>query len=69
MRKGDNSLKQKADQSYTLCRFLPCIIHDLVPEDDPKWLFLLEFLYLVDYLMSPSFVTSDALILRSLIGR
>ena len=35
--KSSGPLKQKYDQMFTLFRFLPLIIHDLIPSNDENW--------------------------------
>ena len=44
---------------FTLFRFLPLIIGDFIPVMDDTWLFLLDYLYLISYLMSPAFLEAD----------
>ena len=57
--KSAGHFKQKYDQMFTLFRFLPLIIGDFIPVMDDTWLFLLDYLYLIFFLMSPAFLESD----------
>ena len=65
--KTAKTLKEKYDQMFTLYRFLPLLVHDLVPCGNDIWIFLLEYFDLVAYLLSPSFSEADYSILGVLI--
>ena len=65
--KTSKSLKEKYDQMYTLFRFLPLMLSDLVPEGNSVWAFLLDFFNLVEMLLSPAFDEDDISILGVLV--
>ena len=52
---------------YTLFRFLPLMLSDLVPEGDSVWAFKLEYFNIVEMLLSPAFEEEDISILGVLI--
>ena len=52
---------------YTLFRFLPLMLSDLVPEGDSVWAFMLDYFNLVEMLLSPAFEEEDISILGVLI--
>lgn len=61
--------KQKADQMFTLMRFLPLMISDLVTDNVYEyWEFLLDYFDLVYKVLSSSFEQCDADILGTSIG-
>ena len=43
----------KAVQCWALLKYLPLLVGDLVPDDDPHWLFLLDLCHLVDMVFAP----------------
>ena len=58
---------QKHDQMYTLFRFLPLTLSDLVPEVNSVSSFLLDYFNLVKMLLSPAFDEDDISILVFLV--
>lgn len=58
----------KAVQCWSLLRYLPLIVGDLVPSDDQHWLFLLHFCHLVDILFAPVFTVGMVEYLHELIA-
>ena len=54
---------------FTLFRFLPLIIGNFIPIMDDIWLFLLDYLYLSSFLMSPDFLEADYQVLGVLIRK
>ena len=52
---------------YTLFRFLPLMLSDLVPEGNSVWAFLLNYFNLVEMLLSPAFDEDDISILGVLV--
>ena len=44
---------------YTLFRFFPLILSDMVPEDNSICVFLLDYFNLVGMLLSPAFDDED----------
>ena len=65
----DHSIRGKSDQIFTLFRFLPLIICDLIPEVNEHWQFLLQYFELVNLLLSPSFLESDLAIMSHQISK
>lgn len=58
----------KAIQCWALLKYIPLIIVDAVPEDDPHWLFLLHLCHLIDLLFAPVFTSGMICYLREVIG-
>jgi len=58
----------KAVQCWSLLRYLPLIVGDLVPSDDQHWLFLLHLCHLVDILFAPVFTVGMVEYLHELIA-
>ena len=56
--KSHGHFREKYDQMFTLYRFLPLMVYDLVPCTE-VWKFLLDFFDLISFLLSPAFVESD----------
>lgn len=62
------SPSMKAVQMWSLLKFLPLIIGDLVPYDDQYWKFLLHLSELVDLIFAPSFTKGMTIYLREFIA-
>jgi hypothetical protein len=58
----------KAVQCWSLIKYLPIIVGDLVPDNDPHWLFLLDLCYLVDLVFAPMFTEGMIEYLRDVIA-
>ena len=57
-----------ASECWTLSRFLPLLIGDLVPEDDNHWQLFLLLLKIVNFVMSPRSTHDIAAYTRDLIA-
>ncbi|XP_050535222.1 uncharacterized protein LOC126902220 [Daktulosphaira vitifoliae] len=60
-------LKMSAREMWTFVHFFSLMVGDLVPEDDEVWLFYLNFLKIIDILLSYSFSESKISLLTDLI--
>ena len=58
----------KAIQCWALLRYIPLIVGDAVPEDDPHWQFLLHLCHLVDLVFAPVFTEGMIGYLREVIA-
>ena len=64
---GGLSPSMKATQFWCLLRFLPLVIRELVPTDNPLWAFLLHLSHLVDLIFAPKFTQGMIVYLEGLI--
>ena len=64
----DSSPGQNAAQMWLLIRFLPLIIGDLVPEEDPHWELIISLLELMAYIFAPAITNEETVLLANLIS-
>jgi len=57
-------LKMSAREMMTFVHYFSLIVGDLIPEDDAVWLFYLNFLEIVDTLLSNQFTQNSILLLK-----
>lgn len=62
------SPSMKAVQMWALLRFLPLILGDLIPFDNPYWKFILHLSELVDFVFAPVLTKGAVCYLRGLIA-
>jgi len=60
-------IKMSSREMQTFVHFFPLLVGDLVPECDSVWLFLVNFIELIDLLLLPSFSEQTILKLQSCI--
>jgi len=58
----------KAIQCWSLLKYMPLIIGDVVPESDPYWQFMLHLGHLVDLVFAPTFTAGMIAYLREVIA-
>lgn len=58
----------KAIQCWSLLKYMPLIIGDAIPENDPNWKFMLYLSHLVDIVFAPTFTEEMIAYLREVIA-
>ena len=53
---------------WALLKYLPVFMRNLVPADDPHWLFMLQLCELVDFVLAPTFTKGMVAYLREIIS-